>query len=179
MIPLFALFIQWKWIDRHTWHSEILLIVLGILRAISPFAASFQGSRAGRVVTRLFFINAKHRWLPIQRIKDLNPDSSDCKEPDEVAADASLLALSHQVASVLGREIDHSFEENRMYRKRNAALREIGFHNIGCGSGGYCVYEMRRGILSILLHATPYGPSIADQLPRYIVLEREDSVDMR
>ena len=32
---------------------------------------------------------------------------------------------------------------------------------------------------TILLHVTPYGPSILDVMPRYIVLEFEDSVDRR
>jgi hypothetical protein len=31
----------------------------------------------------------------------------------------------------------------------------------------------------LLLHVTPYGPSILDVMPRYIVLEFEDSVDRR
>ena len=33
--------------------------------------------------------------------------------------------------------------------------------------------------MTILLHVTPYGPSILDVMPRYIVLEFEDSVDRR
>lgn len=57
-------------------------------------------------------------------------------------------------------------------------------------AGGYAVYECHRRVwsrntteegetMTILLHITPYGPSILDVMPRYIVLEFEDSMDRR
>jgi polyphosphate kinase 2 (PPK2 family) len=70
---------------------------------------------------------------------------------------------------------------------QDEALTAEGFRQVGAGSGGYAVYECRRRVWSreieasmvILLHITPYGPSILDVMPRYIVLEFEDSVDRR
>ena len=51
--------------DEDWWHPIALFVTFGILRAVAPFAASFQGSRAGRVLTRSFFKAWKHRWRPM------------------------------------------------------------------------------------------------------------------
>ena len=72
-------------------------------------------------------------------------------------------------------------------------LIRIGMHchftvrPVGVGSGGYVVYECHRRVIapegtdrnSLLLHITPFGPSILDVDPRYIVLELEKSQDRR
>lgn len=46
---------------RDTFDPSFLILVLGILRAISPFMASFQGSRVGRILTRRTFANGMKR----------------------------------------------------------------------------------------------------------------------
>ena len=169
------------------WHPVTLFVVLGILRGCSPFAASFQGSRVGRVLTREFFKSAKHRWQPIQRVQSLNLTSDDCCEQDEVSQTADLARLAKLVASALGTAQQIGVDGLEGQRE---ALANEGFRQIGAGSGGYAVYECHRRIwtektkdqgesLSILLHVTPYGPSILDVMPRYVVLEFEESVDRR
>jgi hypothetical protein len=84
------------------WHPAMICIIMGILRAIAPYGASFQGSRVGRILTRAFFKSAYHRWLPIQRIRDLNLDCDDCQERDEVSVNADLAKLAKKVAKALG-----------------------------------------------------------------------------
>jgi hypothetical protein len=75
-------------------------------------------------------------------------------------------------------------------QNQTVTLAQEGFSQIGAGSGGYAVYVCHRRVWTahtdmegeatpILLHVTPYGPSILDVMPRYIVLEFEDSIDRR
>ena len=53
-------------------------------------------------------------------------------------------------------------------------LMAIGFSAVfGAGSGGYSVY--RYAFHQVILHVTPYGPSVLDEMPRYIILERRPS----
>jgi hypothetical protein len=169
------------------WHPITLFVVLGIIRAFAPFAASFQGSRVGRVLTRSFFQSYKKRWLPTQHVKHLNLQSDDCCEKDEISQTADLAKLGRLVAGVLGK--GQHIGVDGMEGQREALASE-GFRQIGAGSGGYAVYECHRRVwsrhttkagelMTILLHITPYGPSILDVMPRYVVLEFEDSVDRR
>jgi len=51
--------------DEDLWHPIALFVTFGIIRAVAPFAASFQGSRAGRILTRSFFKAWNHRWRPM------------------------------------------------------------------------------------------------------------------
>jgi polyphosphate kinase 2 (PPK2 family) len=53
-----------------------------------------------------------------------------------------------------------------------ANLAAIGFEVFGCGSGGYSVYRLLKDDKIITLHVTPYGPSILDEMPRFVLLER-------
>jgi polyphosphate kinase 2 (PPK2 family) len=162
------------------------MVILGILRAVAPYAASFQGSRVGRLLTYSFFRNAKHRWLPVQRVRDLNLESDDCCELDEIAENADLAKLAKKVAKALG--ISQSIGVDSM-AQQNMALAEEGFRQVGAGSGGYAVYECHRRVskkatpdthkITLLLHVTPYGPSLLNVMPRYIVLELEESQDRR
>jgi polyphosphate kinase 2 (PPK2 family) len=167
------------------WHPALICILMGILRAVSPYAASFQGSRLGRVLTRQFFRDARHNWLPIQRAQDLNLMSDDCCEGDEISENADLAKLAKTVAKALGKSqslgVDGMMDQNEN-------LAAEGFYQVGSGSGGYAVYECHRVIKSgareddlqtILLHLTPYGPSLLDVMPRYMVLEKEDAQDRR
>ena len=168
------------------WHPAVICIVMGIIRACSPFAASFQGSRVGRVLTRQFFFDVQHRWMPVQRAKDLNLDSDDCCERDEISENTDLVKLAKAVAKALGKSQSLGVDG---VADQNENLAKEGFLQVGSGSGGYAVYECHRIIRekgakdddaqTILLHVTPYGPSLLDVMPRYMVLEKEDSQDRR
>lgn len=175
------------WLPADAWHPMALFIVLGIIRACAPYAASFQGSRVGRVLTREFYRSSKHRWMPIQRVQTLNLTSDDCCERDEVSQTADLARLAKLVAKALGSAQEIGFDG---LKGQSEALAEEGFHQVGAGSGGYAVYECHRRVwtdmtkdggepMTVLLHVTPYGPSILDVMPRYVVLECEDSADRR
>lgn len=173
-----------KWLPKDIWHPAILLVLMGILRAVSPFAASFQGSRVGRVLTRAFFRNSKNRWLPVQEIDQLNLRSDDCCEQDEIDENSDLARLAKKVAKALG--VSQQLGVDRM-DEQDAALADQGFRQVGAGSGGYAVYECHRRVSSsgstasqtIFLHVTPYGPSLLNVMPRYIVLELLHSRDRR
>lgn len=172
------------------YHPIALCVFIGIIRAVSPYAASFQGSRLGRVLTRHFFASEKNRWMPVQRISELNLTSDDCQEKDEVDQNSDLVIIARTVAKALGtvqegnRYIDG--EETKVVRQHEALMDE-GFHQVGAGSGGYAVYQYhvkfhkQAPVQSalFLLHVTPYGPSITDVMPYYIVLEHETSFDHR
>ncbi|CAB9529687.1 unknown protein (Partial), partial [Seminavis robusta] len=181
VMPMAYELFQWLQYDDW-WHPITVFIVLGSLRAVAPYAASFQGSRVGRVLTRQFFRGAKHRWLPIQPITTLNLLSDDCCEQDEISQTADLAVLAKEVAKAFGKAKEIGLDGMEGQRE---ILKEQGFHQVGAGSGGYAVYFCRRKPpngsteLTILLHVTPYGPSILNVMPRYIVLEFEDSVDRR
>ena len=119
-------------------HPIVICVCLGIIRAVSPFAASFQGSRVGRVLTRRFFSSAKNRWLPTQRIENLNLRSDDCQEKDEVNQTASLVTVAHVVAKALD-EVQTSGdggEDGVDVVRQHEALRKEGFKQVGAGSGG-------------------------------------------
>lgn len=175
-------------LSEESWHPITLFICLGMLRACAPYAASFQGSRVGRVLTRRFFHASKHRWQPIQSVEFLNLDSDDCNEKDEISQSADLAKLGHLVAKALGKTQKIGIDSMEGQRETLAAE---GFRQVGSGSGGYAAYECHRPVLPrnssrqtdssmlVLLHVTPYGPSILDVMARYIVMEFEDSVDRR
>ncbi|KAL3795879.1 hypothetical protein HJC23_002150 [Cyclotella cryptica] len=162
------------------YHPITVCVCIGIFRAISPFAASFQGSRIGRVLTRRFFSSSKNRWLPVQRIGELNLLSDDCQERDEVSQTADLVIIARMVAKALGLvQVDDKARQHEV-------LMDEGFEQIGAGAGGYAVYQYHYqsksyalGSTTILLHVTPYGPSITDVMPYYTVLEYETSFDRR
>lgn len=176
-----------EWLPPDTWHPITLFIILGIIRAVAPYAASFQGSRVARILVRSFFKAYLHRWRPIQHVDELNLLSDDCIEKDEVSQTADLARLAKLVAKALGAAQQIGVDGMNGTRE---ALEKEGFLQIGAGSGGYALYECHRRVFSrhtadegesmtMLLHVTPYGPSILDVMPRYIVLEFEDSVDRR
>ena len=187
VMPSSSFIFQNKWLPPDAWHPITLFIILGVLRACAPYAASFQGSRAGRVLTRTFFNSVKHRWRPIQHVDQLNLLSDDCCEKDEISQTADLARLGKLVATALGKA--QHIGVDGLIGQREELERE-GFSQVGAGSGGYAVYECHRRVwsrvdaadvesMTILLHVTPYGPSILDVMPRYIVLEFEDSIDRR
>lgn len=176
-----------NWLPVDAWHPVLVLVLFGVLRGCAPFAASFQGSRAGRVLTREFFKSLKLRWQPILRVRHLNLESDDCCEKDEISDNADLAKVTKLVAKALGESQQIGVDG---FRNQADSLAQEGFCQVGAGSGGYAVYVCYRRIWTaqttdqgqatpILLHVTPYGPSILDVMPRYIVLEFEHSIDRR
>jgi polyphosphate kinase 2 (PPK2 family) len=78
--------------------------------------------------------------------------------------DPQLLWVARRVAESIGHGADPA--------QTRASLAAIGFQVFGSGSGGYSVYRLLRDDKIITLHVTPYGPSILDEMPRFILLER-------
>lgn len=78
--------------------------------------------------------------------------------------DPQLLWMARRVAEVIGHGADPV--------QTRANLAAIGFEVFGTGSGGYSVYRLVKDDKIITLHVTPYGPSILDEMPRYVLLER-------
>lgn len=177
MIPLVVLLIDWGVWDATAWHSTAILLIFGLLRIFAPFVASFYGSQFGRVLTHRAFHAAGDKWLPVMRIDDLNLQSDDCLEPDEVSPNADLVTLAKAMAVALGKESDLCTDASP--HRADKPLLDIGFTQVGSGSGGYAQYYYRSDRLAARVHITPYGPSILDELPRYVVLEHDKMPDGR
>lgn len=176
-----------NWLPEAYWHPVWVLVFFAILRACSPYAASFQGSWVGRALTREFFKSLKLRWQPVMRVRHVNLESDDCCERDEISENADLAKVAKKVAKALG--LSQRIGLDGMTGQATA-LADEGFYQVGAGSGGYAVYICHRRVWTaktgeegeetpILLHITPYGPSILDVMPRYVVLEFETSIDRR
>jgi hypothetical protein len=179
VIPVVQNLIENGYVDKHDWHPATVFVILGVMRAVSPFAASFQGSRLGRVLTRGAFHAGNDRWMTIMRVNDINLTSDDCCEGDEVNPshpNADLVMLAKRAAVALGKD---SSNPDPSPRRATKYMEDFNFRQIGCGSGGYAVYTYREQGMTVLLHVTPYGPAVFDELPRYVVLERETSIDTR
>ena len=66
--------------------------------------------------------------------------------------------------------------------RQREALLDGGWYQVGAGAGGYAVYHrLHESVMShaLLLHVSPYGPSILDVMPYYVVIESESSTDTR
>jgi hypothetical protein len=151
---------------------------MGFLRAILPFFFSFLGSAVGRNLTYHTFHCAHFRWQPIQRILKFYQHEGVYQD---TILDAELERIGRKVATALG----HGTRPAEV----RLNLAACGFDMVGAGNGGYAVYETKlkrndhqhqddssvsssESIVVVTLHVTPYGPSILDEMPRYIVLER-------
>jgi hypothetical protein len=138
--------------------------MMGFLRAVLPFAFSFQGSRFGRQLTYNTYMYASFRWRPVQTLAHFHQHAGVYQD---TVLDAELQKLAHTVAMAIG----HG-QHPMATRESMAAL---GFSIVACGQGGYSVYRklaMESGKV-VIVHLTPHGPSILDEMPRYIVLERK------
>jgi hypothetical protein len=173
MFPLSARFLA-PHLDQS---SRPVIVAMGFLRAILPFAFSFQGSRIGRQLTFNTWKFANYRWSPVQSVMDFNKSSGVYQDAD---LDPELVEIAHSVAVAMGHGMDP------ILTRKN--LAGIGFDVVGSGRGGYAVYrrwgmegigccELPDSISKvdcvIFLHITPYGPSILNEVPRYIVVERK------
>lgn len=185
--PISARFIE-PYLDQH---SRPVIVTMGFIRAVLPFMFSFIGSAIGRQLTfntcklclRENFRNprcpslssllsqtmtldkyANFRWKPVQNVMNFNQDAGVYQD---TILDGELQALAHEVAVAIGQGKDPVETRSKM-----AAL---GFQMVGSGHGGYAVYRRRELDMAkaFFVHITPYGPSILDEIPRYIVLERK------
>jgi len=144
-------------------HSRPLIVAMGFLRAILPFALSFQGSRIGRQLTYNTYTYACFRWRPVQTLAHFHPNAGVYQD---TILDEELQTVAQSVAMAIGHGQNPVTTHERM-----AAL---GFFIVGCGQGGYAVYRKTTDTgKEIIVHVTPYGPSILDEMPRYIVVERK------
>jgi polyphosphate kinase 2 (PPK2 family) len=157
--PLSAKFIE-HYLDRN---SRAVIVAMGFIRSVLPFAFSFQGSRIGRQLTFNTYTYANFRWKPVQSVMKFNQHAGVYQD---TVLDPELESIAHEVAVAIGHGKDPVETREKM-----ALLK---FKVIGSGQGGYAVY--RRLDLDMArvyqVHVTPYGPSILDEMPRYVVLER-------
>ena len=80
-----------------------------------------------------------NRWLPVQRIGELNVLSDDAQESDEVSQSADLVIIARMVAKALGVvEVNGNSILGGSGEKASGreALEEEGFRQVGAGSGG-------------------------------------------
>jgi hypothetical protein len=134
------------------------------IRAVLPFAFSFIGSAIGRKLTFNTYKYANFRWKPVQSVMNFDREAGVYQD---TVLDPALVAIGHQVAVAIGHGVD--LAETRR------AMQLLNFEVVGAGQGGHAAYR-RRDFESrkvYWVHITPYGPSILDEMPRYIVLERK------
>jgi hypothetical protein len=162
-------------------NSRPIIVAMGFLRAVLPFALSFQGSRIGRQLTFNTWKFANYRWSPVQSVMDFNKNSGVYQDSD---LEPFLVEIAHSVAEAIGHGMDPSDTRKN--------LASLGFDVVGSGRGGYAAYRRRPKTMDgieklsatttqplskddcvIWLHVAPYGPSILNEVPRYIVLERK------
>jgi len=144
--------------------SRPIIVFMGFVRAVLPFAFSFQGSRLGRQLTYNTYMYANLRWRPVMSVDHFHQNAGMYQD---TVIDGELQTLAHEVAVAIGAGNDP--------KETRDAMVAIGFQVIGSGRGGYAVYR-KRDLSSgkiLLVHLTPYGPSILNEMPRYIILERK------
>ena len=140
-----------------------IIITMGFLRAILPFIFSFMGSAIGRQLTFNTYNYANYRWKPVQSVMNFHQNEGVYQD---TILDPELQYWAHQIAVAIGHGKDPMETRNK--------LHGLAFEIIGTGRGGYAVYRQKSSESNkvFLLHVTPYGPSILDEMPRYVVLER-------
>jgi polyphosphate kinase 2 (PPK2 family) len=182
VLPGIVLLIEMGVLEKREWYSSYILPAMGVLRALAPFAASFQGSRAGRALTRLTFHAAGDKWMTSMRINDVNLLSDDCCEHDEISAadkNADVVEVAKLLAKTLAAASRGATDVCTTSSTIVEGMAKHSFVMVGQGSGGYAKYFYGVDDINLMIHATPYGPSIFDELPIYVVLERSDSQDTR
>lgn len=164
MLPLSAKFIA-PYLDQK---SRPVIVTMGLLRAILPFTMSFFGSALGRKLTLYTFSAFHYRWKPIQGTFHFHEKSGVYQDVDP---DPKLFELACQIALAIGHGDDAWQVRSNLF--------DIGFDTIfGAGSGGYSVYRKSSNGVT-LLYVTPYGPSVLNEMPRYIILERRPTADSK
>lgn len=152
-----------------TWW-EAVIFTMGMIRAVLPFASSFVGSRIGRQTTFTAIDRMNFRWKTVQEVPDFVLRSGTYRSTHE---DVICLKIARDIAAAIGHGSDPA-----MVREN---LRAIGFEIFGTGYGGYSLYRakfLENSGMIMLLHITPYGPSIVNEMPRYMILERKKVDDI-
>jgi hypothetical protein len=115
--------------------SRPIIVLMGLVRAVLPFASSFFGSAFGRKLTFHTFRAHYYRWKPIQGILRFHEKSGVYQDVDP---DVELFALARQIALTIG-------HGSNAVTVREQLATEVGFdHVFGAGSGGYSVYRTSR-----------------------------------
>lgn len=149
---------------------ESIIVAVGLVRLVLPFMSSFVGSRIGRQTTFTAINRMNFRWKTVQEVQDFVVHAGAYRSTDD---DKVCLKYARDVAAVIGHGSNPS-----SVRK---SLSDIGFEIIGTGYGGHSVYRLKKfeehGSI-LVLHLTPHGPSVCDEMPRFIVLERKRVEDI-
>jgi hypothetical protein len=102
------------------------------------------------------------RWKTVQYAQDFVVSAGTYRPTND---DRVLVEYAKNIATAIG---DGKDPQNVRYN-----LSHLGFEIVGCGAGGYAMYRtIQNEDVIIDVHITPYGPSILDEMPRYILLER-------
>jgi polyphosphate kinase 2 (PPK2 family) len=159
VFPLSAKFIA-PYLDQN---SRPVIVAMGFIRAVLPFMFSFIGSMIGRQLTFNTYKYANYRWKPIQSVMNFHQKEGSYQD---TILDPELQSIAHSVAVAIGHGVDPSETRSR--------LAALGFVVVGAGSGGRAVFRRHQpGSNKVfILHVTPHGPSILNEMPRYIFLER-------
>jgi polyphosphate kinase 2 (PPK2 family) len=159
LFPFSAAFMA-PYLDQN---SRPVIVTMGFIRAILPFAFSFLGSAIGRQLTFNTYKFASYRWQPVMSIMNFHQNEGVYQD---IVLDPELEAYAHKIAVAIGHGKDPADTRSN--------LAALGFEVVGAGSGGLAVfrYELKRSKKVLILYITPYGPSILDEMPRYLVLER-------
>jgi hypothetical protein len=140
----------------------VIIFVMGLIRAVLPFFSSFVGSRIGRQTTFAASERMNYRWKPVQNVNDFVVTAGTKRSTGK---DVLLVRLAQKVAKAIGNGIDPLVTRS--------ALHELGFESLGAGVGGYALYRNFHPSNNVVhLHITPFGPSLLNEMPRYIILER-------
>jgi hypothetical protein len=149
---------------------KTIVIEMGLVRSVLPFMSSFIGSRIGRQTTFTAINRMNFRWKTVQEVQDFVVYAGAYRRTDD---DKVCLKYARDVAATIG----HGSNPLSVRRR----LNDIGFEIIGTGYGGHSLYRANQfeehGSI-LLLHITPHGPSICNEMPRYIVLERKRVEDI-
>ncbi len=143
--------------------SRPVIVVMGLVRAVLPFVSSYFGSAFGRKMTFAAYRAANYRWKPVQSIFHFHENQGVYQD---IEGDEELLEIARDISVSLGH--DSNPVNNR------AALQSLGFEIVAAGSGGISSYnkQCEDARKRITLYITPYGPSILDEMPRYIIVSR-------
>lgn len=144
--------------------SRPVIVIMGLIRAVLPFMSSYCGSAFGRQLTFATYRAVNYRWKPVQSIFHFHEDQGVYQD---IEGDEELLDLARDIAVSLGHD------SNPVHNR--AALQNLGFEIMATGSGGLCHYRKKDDQdyrKNISLYITPYGPSILNEMPRYIILSR-------
>ena len=144
---------------------KYMIFIMGLCRAFLPFMSSFVGSRIGRSTAFAASDRLNHRWKPVQFVEDFVVSAGTYRPTID---DPILVIHMNNIATAIGDGKDPS--------RVRIKLREIGFEMVGAGAGGYSFFRLfphENQRTELKLHVTPYGPSILEEMPRYIILERK------